>query len=132
MVEQLICNQQVGGSSPSTGSNQTELNMGEFPSGQRGQTVNLLRIASMVRIRPPPPENDKFRKKLVVFSYIRLRRVILLRSDIRLTPSDMPAGVRGEYNITETAGFNITFCRSKIYHSVEDGISLKTNNFVSV
>ena len=26
--------------------------MGEFPSGQRGQTVNLLRIASMVRIRP--------------------------------------------------------------------------------
>ncbi len=29
--------------------------MGEFPSGQRGQTVNLLRIASMVRIRPPPP-----------------------------------------------------------------------------
>ena len=33
--------------------------MGEFPSGQRGQTVNLLRIASMVRIRPPPPENDQ-------------------------------------------------------------------------
>ena len=30
--------------------------MGEFPSGQRGQTVNLLRIASMVRIRPPPPQ----------------------------------------------------------------------------
>ena len=33
-----------------------EQNMGEFPSGQRGQTVNLLRIASMVRIRPPPPQ----------------------------------------------------------------------------
>ena len=32
-----------------------EHNMGEFPSGQRGQTVNLLRFASMVRIRPPPP-----------------------------------------------------------------------------
>ena len=30
--------------------------MGEFPSGQRGQTVNLLRFASMVRIRPPPPQ----------------------------------------------------------------------------
>ena len=29
--------------------------MEEFPSGQRGQTVNLLRFASMVRIRPPPP-----------------------------------------------------------------------------
>ena len=33
--------------------------MGEFPSGQRGQTVNLLRFASMVRIRPPPPQNDQ-------------------------------------------------------------------------
>ena len=29
--------------------------MGEFPSGQRGQTVNLLLIASMVRIHPHPP-----------------------------------------------------------------------------
>ena len=33
--------------------------MGEFPSGQRGQTVNLLRFASMVRIRPPPPINPR-------------------------------------------------------------------------
>ena len=32
------------------------LNMGEFPSGQRGQTVNLLLIASVVRIHPLPPE----------------------------------------------------------------------------
>ena len=30
--------------------------MGEFPSGQRGQTVNLLQIASVVRI-PHPPYN---------------------------------------------------------------------------
>ena len=29
--------------------------MGEFPSGQRGQTVNLLLIASVVRIHLPPP-----------------------------------------------------------------------------
>ena len=27
----------------------------EFPSGQRGQTVNLLSQTSMVRIHPPPP-----------------------------------------------------------------------------
>ena len=27
--------------------------------------------------------------------------------------SDMPASVRGEYNITKTAGFNITFCVAK-------------------
>ena len=50
-VEQLICNQQVGGSSPSTSSK----NMGEFPSGQRGQTVNLLAMPSVVRIHLPPP-----------------------------------------------------------------------------
>ena len=31
--------------------------MGEFPSGQRGQTVNLLLYASMVRIHPLPPRN---------------------------------------------------------------------------
>ena len=37
--------------------------MGEFPSGQRGQTVNLLRFASMVRIRPPPPQ--KLRHQMV-------------------------------------------------------------------
>ena len=36
LVEQLICNQQVRGSSPFTSSN-----MEEFPSGQREQTVNL-------------------------------------------------------------------------------------------
>ena len=35
--------------------------MGEFPSGQRGQTVNLLRFASMVRIRPPPPAKSTIR-----------------------------------------------------------------------
>ena len=52
LVEQLICNQQVAGSSPITSS----IHMEEFPSGQRGQTVNLLRLASVVRIHPPPPK----------------------------------------------------------------------------
>ena len=49
LVEQLICNQQVGGSNPSTSSRlkrglfkRQPLHMGEFPSGQMGQTVNLL------------------------------------------------------------------------------------------
>ena len=36
-------------------------NMGEFPSGQRGQTVNLLAMPSMVRIHPPPPRRSKVR-----------------------------------------------------------------------
>ena len=49
LVEQLICNQQVGGSNPSTSSRlkrglfkRQPLHMGEFQSGQMGQTVNLL------------------------------------------------------------------------------------------
>ena len=32
--------------------------MGDFPSGQRGQTVNLLAMPSVVRIHHPPPEKD--------------------------------------------------------------------------
>ena len=35
--------------------------MGEFPSGQRGQTVNLLLIASVVRIHLPPPNPHRKR-----------------------------------------------------------------------
>ena len=49
LAEQLICNQQVIGSSPIIG-----LHMGGFPSGQRGQTVNLLALPSVVRIHLRP------------------------------------------------------------------------------
>ena len=55
-----LCNQQVGGSNPSTSSilpQHSILNMGEFPSGQRGQTVNLLSMTSVVRIHLPPPNS---------------------------------------------------------------------------
>ena len=48
LAEQLICNQQVIGSSPIIGF------MDGFPSGQRGQTVNLLQLASVVRIHLHP------------------------------------------------------------------------------
>ena len=34
--------------------------MGEFPSGQRGQTVNLLSMTSVVRIHLPPPKSALF------------------------------------------------------------------------
>ena len=44
LAEQLICNQQVIGSSPIIGF------LDGFPSGQRGQTVNLLSTTSKVRI----------------------------------------------------------------------------------
>ena len=68
LVEQLICNQQVGGSSPSTSSTCFHPQavqracvikssyMGEFPSGQREQTVNLSSLTSVVRIHPLPPD----------------------------------------------------------------------------
>ena len=67
-VEQLICNQQVGGSSPSTSSTKSEVNMGEFPSGQRGQTVNLLAMPSVVRIHLPPPKRKSCRRQSAGFS----------------------------------------------------------------
>ena len=54
LAEQLICNQQVIGSSPIIGSMELQFHMDGFPSGQRGQTVNLLQIASVVRIHPHP------------------------------------------------------------------------------
>ena len=73
MAEQLICNQQVVGSTPITSS----ISMGDFPSGQRGQTVNLLSLTSVVRIHHPPPtkkellstpsfifESEKYYKKI--------------------------------------------------------------------
>ena len=49
------------------GSRGTKMNKGAFPSGQWGQTVNLLLNASVVRIHQLPPKNDKFR--LVVFIF---------------------------------------------------------------
>ena len=52
-LEQLICNQQVVGSSPSIGSQFFKI-MGRYSSGQRGQTVNLLFLTSQVRILLSP------------------------------------------------------------------------------
>ena len=50
LAEQLICNQQVIGSSPIIGFEMIYHLMDGFPSGQRGQTVNLLAMPSKVRI----------------------------------------------------------------------------------
>ena len=60
LAEQLICNQQVIGSSPIIGFFPFigKYIVGEFPSGQRGQTVNLLAMPSVVRIHSLP-----FRRK---------------------------------------------------------------------
>ena len=74
LAEQLICNQQVDGSTPFTSSNK-----GEFPSGQRGQTVNLLSLTSVVRIHHPPPEkassqDEAFSTKSVLTDGINPRK----------------------------------------------------------
>ena len=68
-AEQLICNQQVVGSIPITSSNffESELNTEEFPSGQRGQTVNLLSVTSVVRIHLPPPNKKTCYGKSFLF-----------------------------------------------------------------
>ena len=67
MAEQLICNQQVVGSTPITSST----NLGEFPSGQRGQTVNLLSLTSLVRIQLPPPNTKDTYHQVGVFCILR-------------------------------------------------------------
>ena len=59
-LEQLICNQQVVGSSPSIGSKKQQyvhLNseiLGRYSSGQRGRTVTPLTMSSQVRILLSP------------------------------------------------------------------------------
>ena len=45
--------------------------MGEFPSGQRGQTVNLLSVTSVVRIHLPPPGKPLHRQVLRFFLFVR-------------------------------------------------------------
>ena len=55
-----LCNQQVRCSSHPTSSNlpfRHTSELGEFPSGQRGRTVNLLSVTSVVRIHLPPPKS---------------------------------------------------------------------------
>ena len=56
LAEQLICNQQVNGSSPFIGFSNAGgvAYLDGFPRGQRGQTVNLLQLASVVRIHLHP------------------------------------------------------------------------------
>ena len=130
-VEQLICNQQVGGSSPSTSSivatsygsshfrasakirslrcgssssrkrfagfrsekrrREHKLNMGEFPSGQRGQTVNLLAMPSVVRIHlPPPTKNTLLSTKSVFFVYPSRRLGISSRVSVYIIKGGKP------------------------------------------
>ena len=44
--------------------------MEEFPSGQRGQTVNLLATLSVVRIHSPPPNLTLYDDKTNVYQFL--------------------------------------------------------------
>ena len=48
---------------------QVNTDMGAFPSGQRGQTVNLLAMPSVVRIHPLPPSKKTDAKASVFFAW---------------------------------------------------------------
>ena len=92
LVEQLICNQQVGGSSPSTSSNlelQRKVNMGGFPSGQREQTVNLSSMTSVVRIHHLPPKQK--RHLLVSFLFLQKMQMDSNGRVARIQPGESAA-----------------------------------------
>ena len=60
LVEQLICNQQVGGSNPSTSSSffptSTKTEYGRVPERSNGADCKSVVSASVVRIHPLPPD----------------------------------------------------------------------------
>ena len=58
--------------------------MGEFPSGQRGQTVNLLLIASVVRIHLPPPIPNTKVFGIFVFSRVYTRILLSKSSEYKV------------------------------------------------
>ena len=76
-----------------------------------------------------PSQKKALASTSAFFSYIRLRRVLLLCSDIRLTPSDSRfASLGGEYNITATTELQSNseqyHCCLQQYHADTVSISL--------
>ena len=84
-VEQLICNQQVAGSSPIASSKREG-----FPSGQRGQTVNLLAKPSEVRILPPPPYSPEMVAEVKYAGIAQLARASAFQAEGRGFESRFP------------------------------------------
>ena len=74
------------------------------------------------------PSQKKARASVLFSVIFALRRVLLLRSDIRLTPSGIRfASLGGEYNITEAVRLQY-HCRLRQYHADEVSISLKNSS----
>ena len=74
-VEQLTCNQQVVGSIPIASYN--KINMEEFPSGQRGQTVNLLSSDFDGPNPSPPTKGYVVRRSLLFMPLLRLTALFM-------------------------------------------------------
>ena len=65
--------------------------MGEFPSGQRGQTVNLLSLTSLVRIQLPPPTKKEplsTKTKVLFLNDVCLRQMMLASPMMTASPND--------------------------------------------
>ena len=79
LVEQLICNQQVGGSNPSTSStiSPARTKYGGVPEWSKGADCKSVASASMVRIHSPPPRRGRRgppypgRTKVRPFAFVR-------------------------------------------------------------
>ena len=71
--------------------------MGEFPSGQRGQTVNLLSLTSMVRIHLLPPKEKGIRMdaffRFAKQNFVREHRFAPMRQE-PAAPPQTPRGLR--------------------------------------
>ena len=83
--------------------------------------------SSIRQFKSGHPSQKKARASVLFSVIFALRRVLLLRSDIRLTPSDIRfASLGGEYNITAERSEAISLLRKQKYHADKVSISLKT------
>ena len=58
-----------------------QMNMGAFPSGHWGQTVNLLLNASVVRIHQLPPKTRYFERGIALFVFLNFAGIALVDSN---------------------------------------------------
>ena len=94
--------------------------MGEFPSGQRGQTVNLLCI-HFGGPNPPSPIRKKHLRKQVLFSmmFAKVRFAnfsandVGYANDVRFANDVCLTAHGGKHHITATGGSNIILSEAK-------------------
>ena len=111
------------------------VNKGEFPSGQRGQTVNLLATPSVVRIHLPPPEKSTCESKCFfqLNPPLRVGEILLCNVKYACGVWNSPRRRVGGFNFTWCDSIKFHNLRSKLFHRERKRtISLKTNGYVRV